>query len=340
MTTSRKQARKTPKNTKLIEKATRILQQRSAKAIAIAKKMILSEKVECREINEAFEYYAKNWNDYLHPGLISLACEAVNGNPDDSIPIQIAMLLLNAAIDIHDDIIDESKTKYGIPTLFGKFGKDVALLAGDAFLIKALTYLHKLEEKSSAQKINAIWDIINDQFFELGDAEALEASLKGNVNISPEKCLHILEKKASSFEAHTRIGAVIGDGRQSEIDRLGNYGKALGILTFVREDFIDIFESDELQNRVKNECLPLPMLYAFKNPQTKKTVMEILSKPKISDKGTERIVDIIFEEKNVKMFKNKIRLLAKKTLKDISEVQNQNAKAQIQILIKAVVGDL
>jgi geranylgeranyl diphosphate synthase type I len=181
---------------------------------------------------------------------------------------------------------------------------------------------------------------IKNQFFELGDAEALEASLKGNANISSEKCLGILEKKASSFEAYMRIGAIIGCGRQSEIDRLGSYGKALGILTFVREDFIDIFESDELQNRLKNECLPLPMLYAFKNPQVKKTIMGVLSKPKISGKDAEKLVGIIFEEKNVKMFRNKIQRLAKKTLKDISELRNQTAKSQMQMLIRAVVEDL
>jgi heptaprenyl diphosphate synthase len=325
---------------KLIEKITHILQRRSANSLEAAKKLMLSNKLECKEINEAFEYYAKNWNDYLHPGLISISCEAVNGNPDDSIPIQIAMLLLNAAIDIHDDIIDESKTKYGIPTLFGKFGKDVALLTGDAFLIKALTYLHKLEEKTSAQKINAIWDIINDQFFELGDAEALEASLKGNIDISSEKCLRILEKKASSFEAYMRVGAIIGGGEQSEIDILGNYGRTLGLLNRIREDFIDIFEPDELQNRMKNELLPIPILYAFKNLQTKKTIVNILSKPKISNKDAERIVDIIFKDKRVEMLKNNIQHLAEKTSKSISILQNQNVKSQIRALLLGLLEDL
>lgn len=338
--TNRKQARKAYKNEKLIEKATKILQQRGAKAVDIAKKMILSEKVECKEINEAFEYYAKNWNDYLHSGLISLACEAVNGNPDDSIPIQVAMLLLNAAIDIHDDIIDESKTKYGKPTLFGRFGKDVALLVGDALFIKSLSLLRESEQQISVEKANAIWNVICNQFFELGDAEGLEISSKGNVNISPEKCLNILEKKASSFEAHMRMGAIIGGGEQNEIDLLGNYGRTLGFLTFVREDFIDIFEPDELQNRVKNECLPLPMLYAFKNPKTKKAIMNTLLKPEISDSDAEKIVDIVFEERDVKVFKNEIGRLAKKSLKYISALRNQSIGSQIRMLIATILEDL
>jgi geranylgeranyl pyrophosphate synthase len=336
----KRQTKKHSKNEKIIEKVAIILQKRSAKSLEAAKKLMLSDKLECKEINEAFGYYAKNWNDYIHPGLISISCEAVNGNPDDSIPIQIAMLLLNAAIDIHDDIIDESKTKYGKPTLFGKFGKDVALLAGDAFLIKALTYLHKLEEKTSVHKINAVWDIINKQFFELGDAEALEASLKGNVDISPEECFRIVEKKASSFEAHMRIGAIIGNGEQSSADLLGNYGRILGILTSIREDFIDIFEPDELQNRMKNELLPLPILYAFKNPQTEKAIRDVFSRPTISNKDAERIVNLVFEERAVKLFKKRIQRLAEKVLRSTSSLRNKEAKSQMQTLIVGILEDL
>lgn len=336
----RKLKKEVSKNKKLIEKVTSILQKRGEKALETAKNIILSEKLECKEINEAFEYYVKNWGDYIHPALVSIACEAVNGNPDDSIPIQAVMLLFTAAFDIHDDIIDESKTKYGKPTLLGKFGKDIALLVGDAFLIKALTHLHRLETQISTQKINRIWDVIDKQFFELGDAEALEASLKGNVDIPPEECFRIVEKKASSFEVHMRIGAVIGGGKQEEIDILGNYGRTLGILNTVRDDFIDIFEPEELQNRMKNELLPFPMLYAFKNPQAKEAILEVLSKPKISNRNAERIVDIIFRERNVQIFKERIQCLVEKTIKSISGLQNQDVKSQMQTLITGLLEDL
>jgi len=323
-----------------MEKVTQILQERSASAVKEAKKIILSEKLECRAINEAFEYYAQNWAGYIHLGLISIACEAVNGNPNDVIPIQVAMSLLTAAIDLHDDIIDESRTKYGKSTLFGRSGKDITLLVGDAFMIKALTLLHKLQTRFSLQRINAIWDLINNQLFELGDAEALEASLKGNVDIFPEKYLSILEKRAANFEIHMRIGAIIGGGEQNEIRILGDYGRTLGTLAGIREDYADIFEPDELQNRIKNEILPLPILYAFKNPVAKKALICILSKPKISKKDAEKIVDIVSEEKNVQMFRTEIQQLAKKALKNISKISNQNARIQMQMLIEGAIEDL
>jgi heptaprenyl diphosphate synthase len=328
------------KTEKLIVQVNRMLVKRSKKALEIAKKEIRQEKRESKEINDAFRYYAKAWNDVVHPGLISIACEAVGGKADNTPPIQVAMLLLTAGFDVHDDIIDESKTKYGKPTVFAKFGKDITLLVGDAFLMKALVLLHKLEKEFSTEKMDAIWNIINSLFFELGDAEALEASLKSNVDVSAEECFRILKMKASTFEAHMRIGAILGGGEQDVVDLLGNYGRTLGILGGIREDFIDIFEAEEIQNRFRNECLPLPVLYAFKNRQTKKAILNYFSKRKITDDDAEKIVDIVLSEEYVKKFRNEIKGLAQKTHVTISRIPNQHLISTMKNLINGIIEDL
>ena len=51
------------------------------------------------------------------------------------------MAMIAAAFDIHDDIMDNSKRKHDHMTVFGKFGSEISILLGDAFLIKGLTLL-------------------------------------------------------------------------------------------------------------------------------------------------------------------------------------------------------
>jgi geranylgeranyl pyrophosphate synthase len=325
---------------KLIIKVNQMLVKRSKKSLEIARKEILQEKRESKEINNAFKYYAKSWYDVAHPGLVSIACEAVGGNPEDTIPIQVATLLLTAGFDIHDDIIDESKTKHGKLTVFSKFGKDITLLVGDAFLMKALVLLHKLARQFPAEKLDAIWEIISNLFFELGDAEALETALKGNIDVSPEESFRILKMKASTFEAHMRIGAIVGGGEKEVVDLLGDYGRMFGILVSIREDFIDVFEAEELKNRLRNECLPLPILYAFKNPMTKRTILDYISKQRFSDKDAEKVVDIIYADKNVESFRNEMSKLAEKALTAIKDIPNQMLVTQIEILIRGITEDL
>ncbi|MDH5460622.1 MAG: polyprenyl synthetase family protein [Candidatus Bathyarchaeota archaeon] len=339
---SPKESEKTRANneTKMIEQVQRFLEERSREALQIAKKKILKGKMESEEIKDAFRYYTKDWKDVIHPGLLSIACEAAGGDVDKSVPIQVVMLLLTAGADIHDDIIDESKTKYGKPTVLASFGKNIALLVGDAFLMKALVLLHQLENQFPTAKMNAIWTTVDSRFFELGNAEALEALWKGNMDLSVEEYWRILTMKAATFEAHARIGAIIGGGKQKIVDLLANYGRTLGILLSIREDFIDVFEPTELQNRMKNECLPLPILYAFKNPQTKKAILNYLSKKEISEKDAATIVDILFEEENVEVLRNQVKQLAEEACTNISHVPNKNLVYQMETLIRGAIEDL
>ena len=325
---------------KLIVQVNKLLTEKSKKALTMAKEEILQEKRKSKEINDAFRYYAKSWKDVVHPALISIGCEAVGGKADDTTSLQVALLLLTAGFDVHDDIIDESETKYGKPTVYAKFGKNVALLVGDAFLMKALVLLHKSEKQLDSEKMDAIWNIIDGLFFELGDAEALEVSLKSNVDVSAEECFQILKMKSSTFEAHMRIGAIVGGGEQNDVDSLGNFGRTLGILMNMREDFIDVFEAEELQNRFEKECLPLPILYAFKNPQTKRTILDYLSKQEITDDDAEKVVDIVFEEESVEMFRTEVMRLAKEACDNICNVANKNSVSQMKLLINGIIEDL
>jgi geranylgeranyl pyrophosphate synthase len=328
------------KDKKLIMNINKLLIEKSKIALKRAKKEIRQEKRESKEINKAFNYYAKAWNDVVHPGLISIGYEAADGKDEDIETVQVATLILTAGFDIHDDIIDESKTKHGKPTVYGKFGKNIALLVGDAFLMKALVLLHKLDKQLSTKKTDEIWSIIDSLFFELGDAEALEASLMGKVNVSVEECFRLLEMKSATFEAHMRIGAILGGGEPHVVDLLGKFGRNLGILINVREDFIDVFEAEELQNRYVNEVLPIPILYAFKNKQTKKTIMDILSKQRITDKNAEQIVDIIYENEDVQEFKKDIIKMLDRTYRDIEALQNNAFSTLADFLIKGLREDL
>lgn len=128
------------------------LQRRSNKGLEFAKKAMLAETIEYEKLRNALEHYVQNWNDFTHAGMFSLACEAVGGHPDDSVDIQAAISMLAAAFDIHDDIIDESKQKHGVSTVFGKYGRDIALLLGDAFLVKGFTLFYVSVEHYTHKK--------------------------------------------------------------------------------------------------------------------------------------------------------------------------------------------
>jgi geranylgeranyl diphosphate synthase type I len=286
---------KHPSQEEIMEQMQKILEERGRKALEMAKQTVLQEEIECKEVREALKYFIiEYWHDVARPALLSLACEAVGGDPDITTPIAVPMILISGAIDIHDDIIDQSKVKGSRPTVLGKFGKDVALLVGDALLFKGFTLIHEAVEKGiPAQKVAVITNIIGRTFFELGDAEALELQFRGRIDITPEESLRVVRKKAADVEAYTRISALLGGGSKEEIEALGEYGRLLGMLVLLRDDLIDMIDLEESVHRIKKEHLSLPILYALQKPEIKITFSPLLLKKKITKKDAENILAVV-----------------------------------------------
>lgn len=280
-----------PKN--IIEQMQKIFQERGSKALEMAQKEVLQERVECREVREALDYFmTQYWQGLARPTLLSLVCEAVGGDPDLTTPTAVSMILISGAMDIHDDIIDESRVKRKRPTIFGKFGKNIALLAGDALMFKGLLLLNQSLENTSRDKRRAIIETIREMFFQLGDAEALELKFRRRLDVTPEEYLRIVEKKAADVEAHTRIGAILGSGTQEEIETLGRYGRLLGMIIILGDDMMDSWDVDELRHRLQKEHLPLPLLHAMQNSKMKNMVTSLFSEKKITKKDLQILVEI------------------------------------------------
>jgi len=318
-----------------MEKLQEIFKKRGSKALEMARKEVLQEKIECKEAREALAYFiTEYWHDLARPTLLSLACEAVGGDPELTTPIAVPMILISGAIDIHDDIIDQSKTKDGRQTIYGKFGTDIALLVGDALLFKGFALLTKATADDMVkEKTQEILNIVKNTFFELGDAEALELCLRAKVNVPPEEYLRIVEKKAADVEAHTRIGAILGGAPKREIEILGKYGRVLGMTIILRDDWIDIINLEESIHRVKKECLPLPILYALQEPKIGRELGLILSKKYLSKKDAGIILQIVHKAKGIRRYEKTIRKLEKEGDMVLQTIAN---KDYLELFLRAM----
>ena len=315
----------------------KIFQERGAKALKAAEKAILAEKIESSEVNKALSYFMKKyWLDTTRPALLSLFCEAVGGNPETTMPIAVSAILTSGAVDIHDDIIDASKVKEAGTTVYGKFGQDIALLAGDALLFKGLTLLFQaVDQGISVKKLLAILDVTKKTFFELGDAEALELHFRKRMDITPEEYLHVLEKKAMIVEGYARIGVILGDGSKKELEDLGRYGKILGMLVMLRDDLIDIIDVSETKHRVERESLPLPIIYALQRPKTKAVMLPFLQKRTITKKEADLIAQSARKAGGVKRCVELMQKLANEACASLSRVKHN--KEELELLVRATV---
>jgi geranylgeranyl pyrophosphate synthase len=315
------------------------LRRRSEKGLEFAKQTLLAEKLEHPKLREALEHYLANWHIFTHPGLFSLACETVEGDRDAVLPAQAAVAMMAAAFDIQDDVIDESKVKLNVPTVYGKFGVGMAVLLGNAFLIEGFKLLVDSTKMFPREKEQMVLDKTKQLLFELGNAHALEVGMKKKGNITPSDYLKITEMKAAGLEVDMYLGAVFGGGKDSEVQILAKTGRTLGILATLRDDLIDVFDIEELCERVAVNDLPLPLMFAMQDPATKENIGKIISKPKMTDDDIAELVDVTLAAKPVVELKEKMQLLITEGLSSTNQLINRKT-ANLQMLLSFMMEDL
>ncbi|MDZ7837073.1 MAG: polyprenyl synthetase family protein [Actinomycetota bacterium] len=126
--------------------------------------------------------------------------------------------------------------------------------------------------------------------------------LKKNKNLDQGEKYYfqmINEKTSSLFKASCVLGGLLSDSGPREINGLARFGKLLGIAFQINDDLldIDIGESQDIGKPVGNDLrqgnLTLPVIYALKNKEFKKTASQILENKPLTEQNIEKILKMI-----------------------------------------------
>jgi geranylgeranyl pyrophosphate synthase len=301
----------------LMETALDIVDTRGTPAIEESIERIIQSGYTPSIITKALAYYAKELFPKvlpIFPALIHLSCELVGGKAEETKPVATAMMLITASGDIHDDIVDRSTVKFGKKTMFGKFGKDVTLLAGDALLMHGMGLVQNSTAVLSVNKRMAICNLITKAMFELTAAEATETCLWKKEQVPLEEYFEVIKQKGSIAELHCQIGAILGDADEKTLEYITRYGRAIGTLSAIKDEFNDVTNFSELNYRFKNEMLPYPIICAFQNPTIKKEVLTLIESQDFSEKDVQTIAKAVFASAEVKQLKRRLRKLGEEEL--------------------------
>jgi geranylgeranyl diphosphate synthase type I len=314
-----------------IVKVQKMLKKDGAKGWNMAKEILLKHETDNPQLKQALAYLTLI-PDYFRPAIVSYCCEAVGGEPEITVPTGASLVLLAKAIGIHDDLIDKTKKRDGHVTTFGKFGKDVALVLSDVLLFKGFTLLRKnLEIGISSFTMVKILETIDHVWFEQCEGAVSEFESRRNLDLTPEKYLAIIRKKASELEATTRIGGILGHGSQSEINILGKIGRILGMISLLRDEIIDMLEFNVLKHRIMHESLPLPVIYAGQKADVRSEIISLISKRKPTIKDMQKLSKIVDKAGGIEQTAYEILRKANQAKKYLKLIKKESSKFKILI---------
>lgn len=165
------------------------------------------------------------------------ACGKLLNVPENKLlKLACAVELIHNASLLHDDIVDQAKTRRSLQSVNSKFGDGTALLAGDQLLARALLLIADMENSEKSIKATA------KTLLDMSDAASLEINNKDQKSISYEEILSITDGKTG--ELFSLCGQLAGFAANDDIaaERLGSIGMLLGRIFQIKDDIRDINE--------------------------------------------------------------------------------------------------
>jgi geranylgeranyl pyrophosphate synthase len=114
----------------------------------------------------------------------------------------------------------------------------------------------------------------------------------------------------------------------------------MGTLATLREEFIDIFEAEELNQRIKTEAYPIPVLCAFQDKDSSREVKRLLGKGELTSKEIEELLDAVMESKSVAKLRSHMLNLIAQAQRTLSAIRNEPTKKLLTNMVKATLEDL
>lgn len=195
--------------------------------------------------------YACQGGKRIRPLILNLAAETVLDKSlnlvsakvaNDIFSVSSAVELLHTESVIHDDIIDSDNLRRGQPSFHVKYGYNASILTADFILGIILNISAKANN-------NLITHELSRASIRMSEGEMLELRLVKNHKISQEQYINVIENKtASLFEASAKMGAILANGNENQINALANFGRLLGIAYQIHDDLIDYNNEERLFN--------------------------------------------------------------------------------------------
>ncbi|HEU4563485.1 MAG TPA: polyprenyl synthetase family protein [Gemmatimonadaceae bacterium] len=245
-------------------------------------------------IEEVSKYLLLMKGKMFRPTL-TLLCSSVEERPEPrALTLAAVIELVHLATLVHDDSVDHSVLRRGMPTVNALFSHQVSVIMGDFLYSRAMVELVRVGDMEILQIIaNATNEMSVGEMRQLAAVDALSFSEDDYEAL-------IKAKTASLLSAACGIGALSGARRFAPA--LLRYGMSLGMAFQVADDLLDYTAEEAVigkpsGNDLREHKVTLPLIAALRtmSPAERKVVEALFAEPEPDDAAIARVEAIVAE---------------------------------------------
>jgi octaprenyl-diphosphate synthase len=228
----------------------------------------------------------------FRPTLLLLSHRVAGGADPRAVTLAAIVELVHLATLVHDDAVDHSVLRRGMPTVNALWNHQTAVIMGDYLYSRSISALADLGRVDFITVLaRAANEMSVGELRQLSSCDALRFSESDYDRL-------ISSKTASLMSAACELGgALAGERYRSPLAR---YGTALGMAFQIVDDLLDFTESEAMVGKptgqdLREHKMTLPLIAALREmaPEERREVEEFFADPVPSDDGIDRVSHLV-----------------------------------------------
>lgn len=246
-----------------------------------------------RAITDIGEHLRAGGGKRIRPALLLLCAKLFPHDERSAVRMGAVVEIIHTATLVHDDIIDEARTRRGRPAANTQWGNAKCVLAGDWLYMQAFKIA--LEERNLR-----ILDVLIELTQQMVEGELLQMEKLGKCISLEEHFDLIYRKTACLFSVSMRLGAILGKSTSEEEELLAEYGRNLGLAFQIVDDALDLTASEEVLGKpvasdLREGKVTMAVIHALERctPAERKLVEKVLEERAFQSVRHEQVLEML-----------------------------------------------
>jgi octaprenyl-diphosphate synthase len=225
----------------------------------------------------------------FRPTLVLLAEAATGGTNPQATSFAAVVELIHLATLVHDDSVDHSVLRRGMPTINALFSHQISVIMGDYLYSRAVIELVRLEDLSALRILSRVTNEMT-----VGEMRQLLAHDPLRFN-EEDYDLLIRSKTASLMSGACEVGALGAPGAEREA--MSRFGYHLGMAFQVVDDLLDFTADAEDTGKpsgldLREHKVTLPLIHALPlmTAAQRRTVDDLMASAEPSDGAIHAVI--------------------------------------------------
>jgi octaprenyl-diphosphate synthase len=243
-------------------------------------------------ISEVNEHLLRMKGKLFRPTLLLLSHRAAGGSDPRAVTLAAVVELIHLATLVHDDSVDHSALRRGLPTINALFSHQIAVIMGDYLYSRAIIELVRLDDPLPLRVLARVTNEMT-----VGEMRQLEAHDKLAYGEAAYDQL-IRAKTASLLSGACEVGALTAAPAHRQA--LARFGMLLGMAFQITDDLLDYTQPEAVTGKpsgldLREHKVTLPLIAALARvpPPERRVVARLMDTAEPSDELVAEVIRLV-----------------------------------------------